>query len=93
MNDELLPPDAGVADSPRIAWMKAHGITTHDRGDDCFFGPDSRWLAWRAEDKTRALEECSSYLCPQAATEEEALYALALGLGLKLWNEEKPALQ
>jgi hypothetical protein len=74
-----LFPSLPITKSPKLLWMERHGITTK-------FIPgsgnvESFWLA--------------DYMAPNAAhyqdagdTEEEALTALALAAGIKLWNEE-----
>lgn len=86
---ELFPTAPFVSDSPRLAWMKSHGIVAHDRGADFFGGPAARWIAWSTADREEALANYSAFCAPTAATEEDALLLLALGLGLRLWNEEQ----
>lgn len=68
MTDELfsIPP----SDSPRLAWMKRHGVHTQQQAN-------GSWYAWHngAGDG-------------KGDTEDEAIYAMAINAGIRLWNEE-----
>lgn len=91
---ELFPIEAVAMDSPRLAWMKRHGIITlHHRSEYV----DPTWFAGRmvwwpgltgvdffAEET--ALNGDSRI--GQGETEDEALVALAARAGLKHWSEE-----
>jgi len=66
--------------SPRLAWLKKHGIFTNSE----FFDDSDeeyRWGAW--------LEGCQDYLrTGHGDTEDDALVDLAKKQNLKLWNEQ-----
>ena len=72
--------------SPRLAWMRKHGVETHKTehyipGDEDEFGNAiHRWYACRGELNTKTA--CGG------ATEQEALCEFAKFHGLRLWNEE-----
>ena len=95
--DETLFPEAEIAmDSPRLAWMKRHGIVT-------FRLPADLWMAgfqaWRPD-----VLDPAQFFCDEtgangdsrigmADTEDEALADLltcgyARERGIRLWNEE-----
>ena len=96
MSDELFPPESVTMDSPRIAWMKRHGITVvcHDwTGTDFENTAEPRWQAFSSNAFRR---QGPSFRHPviwanegdRCDTEDEAVVALAQEMGLKLWNEE-----
>ena len=68
MNDELLPPEAGAMDSPRLAWMKRVKVEL-----DVFthYHEESKWMGFSF---TKAKEALNGYLL----TEEEAEHPIAL---------------
>ena len=72
MSDELFPASEVAADSPRLIWMRKHGI--HLMEEPCADG-----MAYRAFVETYA---------PPMKTEEEALLALAEMLDIADWREE-----
>jgi hypothetical protein len=89
--DELFAPDTGAAESPRLAWMRRHNVTTWQTpnyaGD--VESPETgdtiqRWNASRHGHTAGMIQAPVT----TGATEEEALTELAQRLGLKLWNEE-----
>lgn len=94
---ELFDMEAVKMDSPRLAWLKKHGVITWSHpGDEygtppCWFAGFQEW--WPG--KTGAdffCEETSCHgdsRCPcDEATEDEALAKLARWYNLPLWNEE-----
>lgn len=77
---ELFPDDTVEAESPRLAWMKKHGIRTAEnklKG----IALERTWSAWFAKFEYE-------YGVHYGATEDEALAALARSCEIKLWNEE-----
>ena len=85
MSDELFTDAAVAMDSPRLRWMKNHGVHTRYEGD--------RYIAW-VGDLDEAIEhggddpDAGGYA--EASTEEDAILLIANGYGLRLWNEEEP---
>jgi len=76
--DELfsIPP----CDSPRLAWMKKHGVT---------IGPNNNFVATDSDDFRYGyslIAECSLG-AGYGNTDDEAIVDLAKRSGLKLWNE------
>ena len=90
MSDELLPPTAGAMDSPKLRWLKQHGLVTlqpEHGGTEC---PETG-------------EEIPIWVCrtPEPSfgwcwrpcdigggdTEQEACAHVAIQRGIKLWNE------
>jgi hypothetical protein len=95
MSDELFPPEAVAMDSPRLAWIKRHGIVTFH---SC---PSDEWSTWMAgiqewhPEKTDAadffFEETShngDTRIGEGNTEDEAIAHLCRRHGVRLWNEE-----
>ena len=77
MTDELFEVPEQL--SPRLKWMKRHGIYT----DHC--GQIAKHVSWKAYVlNERGGIDLSSY----GETEHEAIADLAIRLGIKLWNEE-----
>ena len=86
-------------DSPKLAWLKKHGITVkcHDwKGTDYEGSDEGRWQAFSRD--SYAIEsdyfDDGFFWCNQSdlcETEDEALQNIATHLGLKLWNEEASA--
>ena len=76
-------------DSPRLAWMKLHHVKTKNftdvkTGDEDEFGNEVwPWIAF----DTRCEEDLDAFDLCGAATEDEAIAALARRLNLRLWNE------
>lgn len=84
MNDDSLF-DVPVQLSPRLAWLKAHGVSTWETP-----GIDYPWAAaiGPIEDLARnwsKMEREGNYVA--AHTEDEAIVALALANGWMLCNE------
>lgn len=95
-NDELFPAEAVTMDSPRLAWMKRHGISViqHDwTGTDFENTDEPRWQA-RSEKAFRIQgPSCKRPVIwtnrgPCCDTEDQAIEAIAKDMGIRLWNEE-----
>lgn len=92
-SDELFPAEAVQMDSPKLAWLKKHGLETQrnefagefsEEWDD---GETPAWVCRVVKDSA----DMSSYRPREIAggkTEEEACAELALIRGIPLWNEE-----
>ena len=78
---ELFPTNELLTESPRLIWVRRHGLRTRKL-------PSGLWVAWRAIDVARGEQALGRYVSPVGSTEEEALIELAKDAGLKLWNEE-----
>ena len=84
MSEELFAVTEVSMDSPRLRWMKKHGVQTRYDGD-CY-------IAW-VGDLDEAIEhggadpEAGGYA--EASTEDDAILLLANAHGLRLWNEEE----
>lgn len=105
MPDELFAPEEMASDSPRLAWMKRHGIITwHDDGvRGGVQAVPAQWFAgfqvWLPNESGMAFFaiECAENGDTRIGigkTEDEALAHLmtcadASRRRLKLWNEEK----
>ena len=79
--NELFDPKLVEKDSPKLAWMKRHGVITNHNPDI------SDGLPWIATDKpyARVLEGSTKY--GAGNTEDEAITSLAKLRGWRLWNE------
>ena len=83
MSDELFTYASVAMDSPRLRWMKKHGVQTRHDGD-CY-------IAW-VGDLDEAIEHGGAdpdeggYA--KASTEDDAILLIANATGLRLWNEE-----
>ena len=92
----LFDMNAVKQDSPRIAWIKKHGVITYhslpkDPDYSSWFAGFQKW--WPHEKKPHAFfcEETGKYggsRMGEGKTEEEAIIDLAQGWGIPLWNEE-----
>ena len=89
--NELFAPESVAKDSPRLAWMKSHHVNTKnlpdilpDEDEDEFGSILWPWLAWTGSggylDQRRENQA-------QGNTEDDAITALAVKRGWKLWNE------
>ena len=84
MSDELFTDSAVSMDSPRLRWMKKHGVQTRPDGDG--------YIAWIG-DLDEAIEhggadpEAGGYA--EASTEDDAILLIAQANHLRLWNEEE----
>ena len=98
MTSDLFP-NEGRQDSPRLAWMKRHGVITKE------YPAHGDWYAGLrsfAEDLQHVCdtdadillwERCEHGLVNlgHARTEDDAIADLARKMGLRLWNEEGQA--
>jgi hypothetical protein len=79
-DSEFFPASEVAMDSPKLAWLKKHGIRSieHDWTGTDFEGThEPRWQAFIGD---------KNGMC--ADTEDEALAALCVEHGIKLWFEE-----
>ena len=84
MSDELFP-DASVAmDSPRLRWMKKHGVKTRYEGD-CYIS----WIGDLDEAIEHGGDDPDDGGYAEAETEDEAILLIAKAHHLRLWNEEE----
>jgi len=84
MSDELFPFDDVRMDSPKLAWMKKHGVRVvqHDWTGTDFEGSDEpRWQAVIGGYR-------NPHYCIRMDTEDEAIEEAAMVLGVPLWNED-----
>ncbi len=104
MTDELFPAESVRMDSPKLAWLKRHGVLTwYDSGKrDGFHVCPAEWFAgfqhwWPGLDGIIFFSEETGHngdsRCGQGDTEDEAICSLltcgeARAKGIKLWNEE-----
>lgn len=83
MTEQLLL-DVPQQLSPRLAWMRDHGVTTRKLPDEWSNSecPETgEWIStWQATE-----EDSKGWY--GGDTEDEAIVALAKAKGLKLWNE------
>lgn len=93
---DLFPADVGQLDSPRLAWMKRHGVITLRHQSEKWL-IEATWFAgfqaWHPElggVDFFAVETGANgdSRIGEGDTEEEALGALARRAGIRLWNEE-----
>lgn len=82
---ELFPKSVGAMDSPRIAWMKKHGIELVMRLNDPKV-PNHRVCVAKVANGNGQHEPMF-----YGATPDEALHGLAEAYGWALWNEEEVA--
>lgn len=85
MTDLLF--DIPTGESPRLKWMKRHGVKTE--------GPpptgDPIWIAWlssQGEDWNDVLGKFGDGAFGFGMNEDDAICDLAKGKEIKLWNEE-----
>lgn len=86
-------------DSPRLVWMKKHGVITMSFDKAHRFGEWDKWIAGIAPGVSGEAaiaqwfcDECGSNgetRIGMGATEDDALAHLAREWDLKLWNEEQ----
>jgi hypothetical protein len=85
MSDELFSTEAVAMLSPRLAWIKKHGVRLHHSPSEY---PDSTWCAWFPDnEEIEGIPERED-LCGYGMTEDEAICALATIYDMRLWNEE-----
>ncbi len=88
MSDLLL--DVPEMLSPRLRWMKEHGIHIIDNGPDVMMESENKeWREYRycAHNGPNGQKQFGFDGAAFGDTEDEALTSLAMKLGLKLWNE------
>lgn len=68
--------------SPRLAWMRKHGITTMPPADN---DQEQDWLAWRKSDEIGDLPPMDKV--GEGGTENDALLDLAAKLNIKDWRQ------
>jgi hypothetical protein len=85
MSDELFSTDSGAMLSPRLAWIKKHGVRLHHSPIEY---PGNPWCAWFPDNEEIGGIPDRDDLCGYGATEDEAICELAKIYNLKLWNEE-----
>jgi hypothetical protein len=100
MSDELFPAESVQMDSPRLAWIKKHGVVTYFHHNEAHGWPPT-WFAgfqkWWPELSgfdfwaNETARNCESR-CACAGTEDEALTQLAVYYRIPLWNEEGGAM-
>jgi hypothetical protein len=97
--DELFDPASVAMDSPRLAWMKRHGISVfcYDWTGTDFEGTDEPRYEGQSK-KAFAIQgpSCKHPVVwtnrgPRCDTEDQAIEAIAKEIGIKLWNEEDGA--
>ena len=98
MSTELFPIESVTLESPRLRWMKKHGIITMSFPTEACFGEFDKCIAGKAEGVT-GKDNIAQWFCDETgrngdtqigmgATEDEAITELAQKWELKLWNEE-----
>lgn len=91
--EDLFPEEEMQMDSPRLAWMKKHGIVTY-----CSFPgtDDEEWFAgfqcwWPGQDNVSLFcfetGQNGDSRCGIGASEDEAMMDLAINNDIPLWNE------
>lgn len=68
--------------SPRLRWVKKHGIKTHCNSD-----MEKPWCAWMKNNERNGLPE-DPEMCGYGMLECDALIDLARKDGIKSWKEE-----
>lgn len=73
-------------DSPRLAWIKKHGVKTHCAPHCC----EAPWCAWFAGNEYVGNPGIPDNpdACGYGHSEDEAIQDLAVGYNVPLWNEE-----
>lgn len=83
--------DIPESKSPRLLWMKRHGVKT--RHEPTIAHPNGDWVAWTGNygESLQAASEMSPggcYLIEWGDTEMDAICNLCTWNGWNLWNEE-----
>jgi hypothetical protein len=96
MSDTPLFPDLPEQLSPRLAWMRKHGVITMSFAEHQRFGDDDKWAAAFAPGVVgkdaiaqRICDECShngEMTTGWGATEDEAMENLALKFRVPHWS-------
>ena len=106
MSDELFPVETVQMDSPKLAWLKKHGVLSwYDTGKrDGFQACPPQWFAgfehwWPGKTGIEFFAEETAHngdsRIGEGGSEEEAICHLltcgeARSKGMRLWNEEQP---
>ena len=85
MSDELFTDAAVAMDSPRLRWMKKHGVQTRPDGD-CYIA----WIGDLDEAIEHRWADPDACGYERASTEDDAILLIAKAYHLRLWNEEEP---
>jgi len=93
MNLELFPVADVACESPKLRWLRIHGLETEhlaDGGTECPETGDiiPHWVCRLAYPKGR--KYWGDHAISGGDTEDEACSELAYKRGLKLWNEGAP---
>lgn len=91
MSDELFPPREVAMDSPRLRWLRKHGLVLqHNAGLTRADYEDGAcdWTCYVQAAMHGGV--CGDCNIGGGDTEDEACADLAKNKGLKLWNEESP---
>lgn len=95
MSEELFPVETVSMDSPRLAWIKKHGVVTYhsfpNEPDHCWFAGFQEWwpkLTDRVDFFCHETGWNGDSRLAEGETEDEALATLARYYELPLWNEE-----
>lgn len=85
---ELFPIESMTQDSPRLQWMKRHGVQTHFTS--CGPSDDNDWQPWVAAfgDPFQVVNQDGDEAMGFGHTEDEAIRNLACIHQVRLWNEE-----
>ncbi len=85
MSDELFPPEAVAALSPRLEWIARRKVRTHY----AIHCEDSPWCAWFPDNEVE-IEGMPNdpEACGYGDTEDEAITSLCKRYRVPLWNEE-----
>ena len=84
MSDELFTDAAVAMDSPRLRWMKKHGVQTRYDGD-CYIA----WVGDLDEAICHGGDDPDAGGYAEASTEDDAILLIAQAHHLRLWNEEE----
>ena len=83
---ELFDPSSVKQDSPRLAWMKKHGLQTME---DKYWSDDVDWEPWACFSPTETGEnDFNEDSVGTGKTEHDSIVDWTVKHGVKLWNEE-----
>lgn len=94
MSDELFPVETVLKDSPRLSWLKRHGLETEhleNGGSECPETGDiiPHWVC-RVVKSNPNFSVYAPKQIGSGDTEDEACADLAQKRGIRLWFEESP---
>ena len=93
-NTELFAPDSVAMDSPRLAWIKRHGVVTHcsmpGTPDACWFAGFRDWWGDCSDGQFFIWEtgHNGDSRMGEGETEDDAIAHLCRRHEIRLWNEE-----